>query len=108
MTNNVNILRTTSNTCVCLSLKSACCWYLLLRCHKPSPSHSRSHSLNDKQPEVVDQSVWKVLGKKMSSWSLPKSRKEEFQRQFDQYLAVESDVESEDSNSSTLSQLLGE
>lgn len=77
------------------------------------------------QVEVVDgnslpseESVWKVLGKKMSSWSLPKINRnypvnvsEEFERQFDQYLAIDDEVDDNDdsdndSNSSTLSQLL--
>ena len=78
--------------------------------------------INDNTPKVVDGnslrsegSVWKVLGDKMSSWSLPKNMKGEFEHQFDEYLAVDDDVDDDDptdkemesdSNSSTLSQLL--
>lgn len=72
--------------------------------------------------QVESKSIWVGLGNKvsskMSSWSLPKSSKakEEFERKFDKYLALDPDSSSTDdkemecdsnSNSSTSSELLG-
>lgn len=67
---------------------------------------------------VRESSLWRALSTKISSWSLPKDSKRDFDASFDEYLALEpsvnndssADAEGEcdtESVSSTLSELLG-
>ena len=91
----------------------------LLKCFACFACWRKRAEEQTEEPVVVDgTSVWTVLSnrvsKRVSSWSLPskenpKWEREQFEKKFDKYLALDksdSSKHSEDSVSSTMSQLL--